>query len=102
MGYKDYFTSNVKWTKVPFKDNPEDSEEGDGVDGNSDTSTLLGEKEKPKPQSMFRRAATAANPLLWILHVALLASNIIWLLSWNSWMHPPDDHSMLAARTDRD
>lgn len=92
MGYRDYFIPKAKWSKAPFKDAPENSD--DGVDEDSDTSTLLGEKKKKptsKPQSQLRRAA---GRLFWLLHVALLAANITWWLTWSSWMHPPDHHSM--------
>lgn len=87
MGYKDYFIPKVKWAKASFKDLPDTSD--DGVDGDSDTSTLLG--EKPKPQSKLRRHS---GRLFWLLHLTILTVNITWWLTWNSWMHPADNFSI--------
>lgn len=90
MGYRDFFTRNVKWSKVPIKDLHAaglHSDDVDEADLDSDTSTLLGEKTKPTQPSGLRRGL---GRFLWLLHVALLGANITWWLTWNSWMHPAD------------
>lgn len=90
MGYRDYFMPKVKWAKVPFKDLQDSVDGEEGVDGDSEASSTLLE-EKPKQQSKVRRAT---GRLLWLLHVALLGANITWWLTWNTWSHPADSHSM--------
>lgn len=91
MGYRDYFMPKVKWAKVPFKDLNDSHDGEEGGDGDSESSSTLLE-EKSNKQSTFRRNV---GRLVWLLHIALLASNITWWLTWNTWAHPADSHSML-------
>lgn len=90
MGYRDFLTRKVKWSQVPIKDLQASISSDDEVDGDSDTSTLLGEKANTAAPSANNRLRRVLSRLLWLLHVALLGANITWWLTLNSWMHPAD------------
>lgn len=99
MGYKDFFTKKIKWSRVPTKELHLSSGDHEALlDGDADTSTLLSEKTNKDDNDNNNKSTSGLSSglgcglskYLWLLHVALLGANITRWLTWNRWMHPAD------------